>query len=143
MIMDIKENRWGFLTIQYRRQVVFGSYLLTVVFAILSVRALKRQTTTLSHNAKKMLVDFTRTLYVKNIIPTLMIFLPLSVRYVAEYYKVESWAIDEFFNTGYSWLPLINSVVTLLLISHYRKVLIRRFKRFSSNSIQSTVFVSR
>ncbi|KAI6202337.1 hypothetical protein M3Y96_00937600 [Aphelenchoides besseyi] len=118
LIFNTKINQWGFLSLQYRRQVIFASYLLPIIFAVLSIRALNRQAFTMSHKARKMLDDFSMTLYVKNIAPTFMIFIPLLVRYATDFYKVQSWVIDEFVTTMYSWLPFINAVSTLVLIIH-------------------------
>ncbi|KAI6220724.1 hypothetical protein M3Y95_01026400 [Aphelenchoides besseyi] len=143
LIYNANIDQWGRLIIQYRRWIIFGSFGLTVLLAILSSRILKRQTVELSGKSQRMLNDYTKICYLKNVAPVVMMFLPIVVRYVTEIYKIESWLNDEVATAFYCWMPFINSTLTLLLIGHYRRVLFKGFKRFSfaTNSVHTTVFI--
>ncbi|KAI6216375.1 hypothetical protein M3Y95_01280100 [Aphelenchoides besseyi] len=138
-VMFDAQNKWGGLILAYRRFVIFVSFGLTSLLATLSFRTLKRQSVSLSGKAKKMLNDFTKTLYLKSLGPIFMVLLPLLFRYAAQIYELENWIIDEAINMMYYWMPFINSTLTLLLLSHYRRVLIGAFERlrFKTNSIQT------
>ncbi|KAI6218594.1 hypothetical protein M3Y95_01159300 [Aphelenchoides besseyi] len=134
VIFDAVKDPWGRWLLPQRRYVIFGSYGLTILFAILSVHTLKRQSMNFSAKAKRLLSEFTLILYLKSIAPAFMVVFPSIVRYTNQTWKIENWIIDEVINSCYAWLPFMNSTLSLLLIGHYRRVMIRAIKCLSFNS---------
>ncbi|KAI6220519.1 hypothetical protein M3Y95_01048900 [Aphelenchoides besseyi] len=142
----VVKNRWVSAVFIYRRFLTIALYVLTILIAILSFRTLRRKAFTASTKSKKMLDDFTLSLYLKSIAPAFTLFLPMFIRYATERYHVEAWLIDEFTNSMNFWIPFINSTLTLLLITQYRRTIVHALQRlcFKSNRIQtaSTTTVS-
>ncbi|KAI6223411.1 hypothetical protein M3Y95_00887300 [Aphelenchoides besseyi] len=107
--------------------------------AILSYRLTKKRSVNLlSTRAKVMLREFKLTLYLKNIVPGITTILPLSSKIILSTFGIESWILGEATSSMNAWIPLLNSLTVLLLITCYRRKLIRalRILGFQSNSVQ-------
>ncbi|KAI6195087.1 hypothetical protein M3Y96_01193800 [Aphelenchoides besseyi] len=136
---DTKNNKYSSWQFLYRRSILIGGFLMSLIMAILSYRLTKkRSVNVLSTRAKMMLQEFKLTLYLKNIVPGITTIVPLSSKIILSTFNMESWILGEVTSAMNAWIPFINSLTVLLLITCYRRTLIRalRIFGFQSNSVQ-------
>ncbi|KAI6218606.1 hypothetical protein M3Y95_01160500 [Aphelenchoides besseyi] len=143
ILFDDTNHKIAYFTMWYRRSITIGGVVIPVFISFLSVRLMSNQTVTLSKKTKLMLNNFSATLYMKTIIPALTTVLPLTSKFFFNLFGLDTWSLNEMTTTFYVWLPFINSISTLLIISCYRRLLFQAIRKAFGQRSTSIYSISR
>ncbi|KAI6217708.1 hypothetical protein M3Y95_01202900 [Aphelenchoides besseyi] len=112
----------------YRSVVSLSAFFLTCFVAILSVHTMNKEVTNMSKKTKQLLSQFTNTLIVRIILFGSANVLPLVITQIANTFKLGTLSFTNFFITLYIWLPILNTISTLLFIQPFRRILVTAFR---------------
>ncbi|KAI6185938.1 hypothetical protein M3Y98_00078600 [Aphelenchoides besseyi] len=124
LIYSSEKSIFPWFQVYYRRSIMVASFFVSMLIAFMSVRLMKKQTAHLSNKAKTMQRDFSRTLYLKNAIPAILVVSPIIGRMIFTLLNMDGWIWTEITSWLNAFLPFLNSILNLILITYFRRQLL-------------------
>ncbi|KAI6237943.1 hypothetical protein M3Y95_00318300 [Aphelenchoides besseyi] len=119
----IGKTNQGFaqMTLLYHRVLTFGAYIPTVIFALLSVRELKKKSEMTSSKTKALQRQFTQALTAQALVPFVTLVCPIIGFTVLAWGGISFKYSGEFNVCLLTWAPPLNAISVIVLIPQYRK----------------------
>ncbi|CAD5233677.1 unnamed protein product [Bursaphelenchus xylophilus] len=110
----------------YGGALVALSYLIAIVIGYKTMKTIRRSYVSFSGKTRRLQAQLTQYLIVQSVIPLLVSVVPMMLLVVPQYFYIDTGRACLFYSVAFSWIPIINPLITMAVIIPYRRLILSK-----------------